>query len=151
MKITLKLLTAAVIGLTLALGSCKKHDPTPPSVEEQQLTKLSTTWKASSVTLDGTPQTGYDGFTLTISGTAGATSFGFATSGRPTTSPWSSGGTWTFGADPQTQITRDDKVGITYSVSDTQLQLNFNFSGSGYTNTRVSKVTGDWIFNFTKQ
>src|SRR4051812_20913790 len=119
MKISLKIL-ASVLVLTALFSACKKDDPDPVSVEDQQLAKLAASWKASSATLDGTAQTGYDNFVLTISGTAGATSFGYTASGRPSNSPWPASGTWVFGANPESQIVRDtgaDKLDMTYSVS----------------------------------
>lgn len=155
MKITLKILASfLVVASTFFLSSCGGDDPKEPTVEEKQLTKLSSTWKVSSATLDGTAQTGYQNFTLTLSGTAGATSFGYTTSGRPSNSPWPTSGNWIFGANPETQIVRDadktsDKLDMTYSVSDTQLQVTFNFSGTGYP-ARTANVKGTWIFTFTK-
>jgi hypothetical protein len=155
MKITLKIL-AFVLALAFVSSSCKKNDPTPPSAEDQQLAKLTATWKASSVTFDasgtgtGVAQTGYDNFTLTISGTAGASSFGYTTTGRPSTSPWPASGTWTFGTDPLI-ILRDDNITMNDVVSDTQLQLTFDFKGVGYPSSRTANVAGTWVFNFTKQ
>jgi hypothetical protein len=35
---------------------------------------------------------------------------------------------------------------MTYSVTDTQLEITFNYSGAG----ESGKVTGQWIFTFTK-
>jgi len=156
MKITLKILTSVLV-LTILFSSCKKNDPTPPSIEDQQLEKLTAAWKVSSATLGGAPQSGYENFTLTLSGTAGANSYSYSTSAGSTTlsnTPWPSNGNWNFGDDPENQIVRDkdtDKeLDMTYSVSDTKLQVNFNFSGVGFP-ARVSNVNGDWVFEFTKQ
>ncbi|HEY5823688.1 MAG TPA: hypothetical protein VIT44_04955 [Cyclobacteriaceae bacterium] len=155
MKITLKIL-ASVLVLTILFSACKPNDPDPISIEDQQLEKLTASWKLStptSATLDGTAQKGYDNFVLTISGTAGATSFGYTAAGRPSNSPWPPSGTWVFGANPESQIVRDtgaDKLDMTYSVSGTELQVTFNFSGVGYPSSRVSNVKGQWVFTFKK-
>lgn len=144
------LLVVIVSGLALLQG-CKKDSGPGESTEDIQLGKLSKTWKATAVTLDGTDQTGYENFSLTISGTAGSTSFGYSTAGRPSLSPWPSSGTWAFGDSPETQIIRDpgtgDELGITYSVTDTELQITFTFSGTGYP-ARTNNVKGQWVFTF---
>ena len=148
-KITL---LGIALGSLLIFNCCKKDDDPGQSIEDIQLGKLSKTWTADAVTLDATDQTGYDNFTLTISGTPGNTSFGYTAAGRPSTSPWPSSGTWSFGTSPETQIIRDpgtgDELALTYSVTDTQLQITFAFSGSGYPG-RVSNVNGQWVFTFT--
>jgi hypothetical protein len=155
MKITRILSSLLVTAVILFISSCG-GDPTPePPIEEVQLAKLATTWKISDVKLDDvSKKTDYANFQLVISGTPGASSFGYSTTGRPSTSPWPASGTWTFGANPATQIVRDsgaDKLDITYAVSadENQLQLSFDFSGTGYP-ARVSNVVGKWVFTFTK-
>lgn len=155
MKISNTLSSLLLASIVLIITSCGK-DPAPePPIEEVQLGKLATTWKISDVKLDDvSKKTDYPNFQLVISGTAGATSFGYSTTGRPATSPWPASGTWAFGANPETQIVRDsgaDKLDITYAVSadGNQLQLNFTFSGTGYP-ARVSNVVGKWVFTFTK-
>jgi hypothetical protein len=156
MKITHVLSSLIVSALILTISSCGP-DPAPDApIEEQQLAKLATTWKISEVKLDDvSKKSDYPNFQLVISGTPGASSFGYTASGRPASSPWPASGTWTFGANPETQIVRDsgaDKIDITYAVSDdgSKLQLSFDFSGVGYQGSRVSNVKGKWVFNFTK-
>lgn len=149
MKSNRLLFTLAMIGISFLFSECSKSSGPGQSPQDEQLVKLSKTWKvtgSNDVTLDGTPQTGYSSFTITISGTAGQTTFGYTTSGRPPLSPWPASGTFTFGSDFATQLTRDDGLPITYSVSDTQLQLTFNYTGSGFT-ARTSNVKGNWVFN----
>jgi hypothetical protein len=157
MKIYVKTLLF-ILGLgTLFTYSGCGPDPKPePSIEEVQLGKLKTTWKVSDVKLDGISKTtDYPGFTLSISGTVGATSFDYSTAGRPPLSPWPSSGTWKFGTDPATQLVRDPGAGatnelpMTYTVTDTQLQITFTFARDGYT-ARTSNVKGVWVFTFTK-
>lgn len=148
MKLTAKLiLLIGVFGLVL---SCKKESTPEPSLEDQQLTKLSQTWKATSVVLDGVDQTGYGSFTLTLSGTPGGSPYAYTTSGRPALSPWPSSGNWVFGTDIASEITRDkgtaDELSMTYTVSETTLQLTFTYNGNGY--SRVDNVKGQWTMTF---
>ncbi len=154
------LLAVGLIGILFTYSGCsKKSDPTP-SAQDQQLTKLSKTWKCKSVTLDNSPPIvpagyNYTSMTLTVTGTAGNTTFGYTTAGRPTgtkTSPWAASGTFTFGTVTDhtsfaTLVTRDDGLPITYSVNDTQLQLTFNYTGAGF-DGRVNQVAGNWVYVF---
>jgi len=141
--------------LALALIGCGGDDEEERPIQEIQLEKLTATWKVSEVTLDNvSKKTDYNNFQLVLSGNAGSTSFGYSTTGRPSNSPWPQSGTWVFGTSPETQITRDsnsstDRLDVTYSVSDTQLQISFTFSGTGYP-ARTANVKGQWVFTFTK-
>ena len=42
------------------------------------------------------------------------------------------------------------RSGVTYSVTDAQLQLTFNYAGAGIAG-RVSNVKGNWVFTFKPQ
>lgn len=144
---------AVVFGAILVSQSCKKDSGPGESVEDIQLKKLSKTWTATSVKLDNVDQTGYDTFSLLISGVAGSDTFSYSTSGRPQTSSWLSSGLWKFGTSPETQIIRDpgtaDELNMTYSVTDTQLQITYTFTGNGYSSSgRTSNVKGQWVFTF---
>ncbi len=147
MKISKFLLLVAIIGVLFTYSGCKKKTEPGQSPQDAQLVKLSKVWKLTAVTLDNSPQTGYTSFQLTISSTAGQTTFSYTTSGRPALSPWGPNGTFTYGTDFATQLTRDDALPITYSVTDTQLQMTFNYSGAGIPG-RVSNVKGNWVFTF---
>lgn len=154
MKFHLKsLLFGVALVALLTYSGCGPGSGNEPSVEEVQLGKMKSTWTISAVTLDTDSKiTDYPGFKLTLEGTAGNPTFNYSTQSRPSLSPWPAGGTWKFGADASNTILRDsgsDEVPMTYSVSDTQLQLTFNFTGTGYA-ARTSKVTGVWVFTFTK-
>lgn len=120
------------------------------SIQASQLEKLSKTWKATSAKKDGVDQTGYANFTLTLSGTVGATSFGYATTGRPALSAWLSSGNWTFDTNLLIGMIRDqgtsDELKMTYVVTETTLQITFTFTGSGY--GRVESVKGQWVMTF---
>jgi len=123
------------------------------SITDLQLTKLTKTWKLNTVTLDGIDKkTEYSAFQLVMSGTIGATSFGYTTIGRPSLSAWKSSGNLEFGTSAETQIIRDkgtaDELPMTYTVTETTLSITFIFYGAGYS-ARTTSVKGQWIFTFT--
>jgi len=146
------------VGVLFSLTNCGGDSKPTEPIADQQLAKLSKTWKLTSVTLDGTAVTtpSYSAFQLVITGTKGATSFGYTTNGRPTgsgaLSPWKASGTWSFVTGQETTlITRDpdnaaDKLDMTYVVSESALEISFNFQGAGY--PRVDQVKGNWVFKF---
>lgn len=146
-----------VLMLLAASASFMKcgSDPDPePNAQDEQLKKLSQTWKKTSVTVDGSaPDVSYDNFTLTISGNPGDNTFNFSTAGRPSLSPWPASGTFTFGTDFATVVNRDDDVVFTYSVSATQLSLTFTYpppscpTCPGYAG-RTTVVNGSWSMTF---
>lgn len=148
------ILLLLAVGVLFSLTNCGGDSKPTESVADQQLAKLSKTWKLTSVTLDGTAVTtpSYAAFQLVVTGTKGATSFGYTTAGRPSLSPWKASGTWSFVNGQETsQITRDpdnatDTQIMTYVVNETSLELNFTFAGAGY--TRVDQVKGAWVFKF---
>lgn len=146
------ILSILSIGILITLSNCGPTPAPAVPIPDQQLDKLVKPWKIKSATLDGVDKTStYTGFQLTITGTKGATSFGYSTTSRPSVSPWKASGSWIFGTDPVTMMTRDadnaaDKLDMTYSVSDTQLQINFTYTGKGY--TRTEAVAGNWVYTF---
>lgn len=161
MKALRAVLSIAVLGSIIAFSGCGPKGGNSEPLPDKQFGLLSKTWKASTVSFGGTDKTSdWTGFTLTISGTKGqASSYAYSCTGRPKPSVWKDSGSWTFGDcdatttndDPATQICRDDGAKITYSIdaAGKNLQLAFNFSGAGY--TRVSNVSGDWVFNLVPQ
>jgi hypothetical protein len=159
MKYLKQYLVLQVIFAAVLIGC--GDDEKEKTIEEIQLEKLNATWNVSEVTLDNTSQKSlYNNFKLVLLGDAGATSYGYSTTGRPSNSAWPTSGIWEFGNNPETDMIRDpdpdqdsnnstDKLDMTYSVSDTQLQISFTFSGTGYP-ARTSNVKGQWVFTFTK-
>jgi len=145
----------ALLGVAASFIQCGDDPPPAVDPQDQQLENLSKPWKATSVTLavgTGTaqPVIGYENFVLTMSGTAGQSTFNYTTSGRPSgTTPWADAGTFTFGTDFSTVVERDDGTIITYTLNSdvTQLQITFNYTGAGYT-SRTSSVQGNWTFTF---
>jgi hypothetical protein len=149
MKLSVKLFAAMALAcVLLTYSSCKHHtDPAPPITDTQIDLLIGKTWKVAAVTKDDVAQTGYTGFTLTFTGSHGASSVSFTTANRPPKSPWPASGTFTFStASPQTSFTRDDGVAFTYSVTASQLQMVFDYNGDGF--TRVAEVKGKWNFTF---
>jgi hypothetical protein len=144
------ILSAICISLALIQISCSKSESV--SKQEVELRKLSSTWKATSVTLDGVAESGYENFQVTFSGATSASLFVYGITGRPAISPWPSGGTWKFTSD--FQIDRDpstaDDLKMSYTVKDTQLVLNYSYTGAGYSTGRVSTAAGSWVFTFSK-
>jgi hypothetical protein len=157
MKFYLKsVLSVVVLTLLLGYSGCKPGSNPPIPEDEAQLEKLSGTWTVGGngdVTLEGVSKKGdYGNFTLTLTGTPGATSFGYTVSGRPALSAWPSNGSWKFGTTVTTDIIRDPgptkEVAMTYTVTDTQLELTFNYTGGGEARTGI--VAGRWVFTLTK-
>ncbi|MCX8492567.1 MAG: hypothetical protein ORN54_16030 [Cyclobacteriaceae bacterium] len=143
------------VGVLFSLTNCG-GDPKPAeSIADQQLTKLSKTWKLTSVTYkdnDVTPS--YAAFQLVIFGTKGTALFDYTTTGRPSSkSPWKARGTWSFvKGQEESLITRDpeskdDKLDMTYGVTESALEISFNFTGKGYPG-RTDQVDGNWVFKF---
>jgi hypothetical protein len=155
MKFLFNVLAIALISGVLAVqSSCKKHPETPEPVTDQQLDKLTKgPWKMSAVTRDNVDESSnYPGFTLTLTGTKGQTTFGYSTTARPSTSPWPGSGTFTFDAtNPTTTLARNDNppLAVTYSVTDTNLTMSFQYSGSGF-QSRTGVVNGLWVYTFTQ-
>jgi hypothetical protein len=148
----ISLLLYLIMAVLLIPSSCKQKGDDPEPISNVQLAKLSKTWKLKNITLNGISKLAeYPSFQLTLAGTKGADLFTYTTSARPLLSPWPASGSWAFGGDVATQITRDpktkDALEMTYSVNTSALQLNFNFTGTGYAG-RVSEITGQWVFTF---
>jgi len=150
------LILLVLLGVSASFWQCGSDSAAPSDPKDDQIKKLSKTWKASAVTFNSSPVTGYDNFQLTISGSAGQTQIPFTTSGRPAgtnNTPWPASGNFEFGTDFATVLTRTDITGglsVTYSVSDTQLQMTFDYNCANCTpySGRVTSVNGTWTFTF---
>jgi hypothetical protein len=150
MKRTRLFVVLALLGVATSFWQCG-GDPAPAEdPKDAQLKKLSQTWKATAVTFNSTPITGYENFQITMTGTVGQSTFNYNTTGRPSgiLTPWAASGTFTFGTDFSTVLNRDDGTVVTYSVTATQLQMTFTYTGAGYTGSRVNNVNGSWSFVF---
>jgi len=154
MKIFRVLSSLALIVVLFTYANCGGDPPAPPPVTDVQFDKLikGKPWKITTATLDGVDKTSdYTGFQLTFSGTKGTPPFNYATSGRPSKSPWKASGTWDFGAAPETKIIRDkgtaDELEVTYAVTEATLTVSFTFNGAGY-DARTGVVKGAWVLTF---
>lgn len=143
------LLFIAIAMLVLVLADCHRGED-PGNPRDEQMGKLSATWKCTQAVRDAIIQSGYDNFVVTISSIAGASSFSYACSGMPATSPWPSSGTLAFGDNILTNLLRDSKLSVEYSLSSdgNVLELTFLYSSS---TGRVKEIDGEWTFTFTKQ
>lgn len=158
MKVARFFIAVIALGSLFTFSNCGDSKPAAEPAPDKQLRLLTQTWKLTGVTLDGVDQkSNYPNFTLTITGTKGASTFNYAVAGRPALSPWKASGTWKFGTaaspnDVVSSITRDpdtaDKLEMSYLVSDpaATLQISFSYQGSGY--TRTDQVKGNWVFTF---
>jgi hypothetical protein len=165
MKQTLRaLLLLALGGSLLTYSGCKHGGGSTEPITDQQIDKLNgKTFTVTAVTL-GTVDKIADGtysnttpMTIAFTGGAhGSLTINYACSNRPAVSVWKSTGTMTLDAtNPQTLMTRDDQIPITYLLTTsttapitTTLQMNFQFSSStGY--TRTTDVSGQWSFTLT--
>jgi hypothetical protein len=157
MKLTSKIIfVLGVCSFLMLYSGCNKKHPAPPSITDQQIDLLGkSVWKVTAVTKDAVDQIAdYATFTMTITGTKGATSVKYSTSGGKSgfKYPWAANGTLTFDTvNPATTLTRDDTpaVIVTYAATATQLTMSFNYSGPGFTATRSQVVTGQWVFTFS--
>lgn len=150
MKRTRLFIVLALLGVAASFWQCGSDSPPPEDPQDAQLKKISQTWKATSVSFNSTPVTGYESFQITMTGTTGQDTFNYTTTGRPSgiLTPWAASGTFTFGTDFATVLNRDDGTVVTYSVTSTQLQMTFTYTGAGYTGSRINNVNGSWSFTF---
>jgi hypothetical protein len=153
MKIAARILSLLVlIGVSILYVGCGPDDPADKSDTDKQIELLNGTWVVSNATFEGTaPTLDQTGMKLTITGSIGNNSVNYAVADRPEgLSSWPSSGTFTFGTDVLTKLTRDDGVSITYSATATALTMDFIFDKTPY-NARTSSVSGHWVYEFTKQ
>jgi hypothetical protein len=152
MKIAARILSLAIIASAASLFmGCGGDDKKGKSEQDTQLELLNGTWNANSVTLDGSaPSANHDNFVLTINASAGNTTMTYSDTGRPSVSPWPGTGTFTFGTNVKSDLVRDDAVDISYTVDGNSLVMTFTFNKDPYAGGRISSVTGQWRFEFTK-
>lgn len=147
-KLLLNSLTTAFFLSLILVVSCggNKDDDPGSTPNEDQFALLEGTWTLSSVTNEGNQVSGWEGFTITIGGSAD--NMTFTTGGTQpdgTTDVWENG-SFTFGSDVNT-LNRNDNVEVTIAVTETQLTANFNIADP---NGRAEEVFGAWIFVFAK-
>lgn len=151
--ISFLVVAAVIVGIT----SCGGDDP-GASAEEKQLEKLVGTWNLQTASLGSTSWSDeFDNATLTLTGEyekGGLYDFSFNVPEWPANSPWPEGGNWKFkntsGAGLSTITRIDDGVEMNYTLTANQLTITFPYAGDGFPSGRVSSVSGNWTFVFSK-
>lgn len=142
----IKLLSAIIlgIGMSLLISACEEDAAEPSAADVVKAKLISSTWKMSSVVVDGSDQTDiYSGLNLSF------TSSGFTTVNGGVV--WPSSGTWEFTSEQATAIKRNDGLTIEIvSITDTSLKLGLTWSKSTVGSGRVSSISGAHVFNFGK-
>ena len=158
MKLVSRILSLLVItGLAAFIVGCDGGDDPKKSDQDVQLSLLNGTWNATeSVTFNGSqPALDHKEFVLKINAQPGDEIMSFTVENRPTgPSAWPANGTFSFGANVKTDLLRKDSggdVAISYTVDKNSLVMKFTFTGDAYQAGRTSSITGDWVFEFTKQ
>jgi len=154
MKIAARILSIMALGaLSLFYVSCDKGENNVKTDKDLQIEKLNGTWKVTDATLDNAdPAIDQTTISIQLSGQVGDSEMSYVVTGRASgqPSPWPASGTVAFGSNVKTDLTRDDDVNMTYSVTDNSLTLQFVFNKTPYTG-RVSSVSGNWSYTLTKQ
>jgi hypothetical protein len=137
-------LSLAVIVLLLVLSSCGGSDPAPSASETTTKQLVSSGWKISSVSVDGTDQTAlFANMTLSFTATNYTTAKGGAV--------WPASGTWSFTDNTAKKIKRNDNVEITIvEITDATLKLSLTWATGTFGPGRVESVAGNHVFSFTK-
>jgi hypothetical protein len=157
MKSAARILSLLILaGLSSFYMACDDPSGGEKSEIDQQIEKLTGTWDATNVTLDGVaPPVDQSEFQISINGTAGDPTINFTATRPEGLSPWPSSGTMDFDEnEPTTMLIRNDGGGetvtITYSVSETSLVMDFVFSGDPFISGRNKNVNGNWHYEFSK-
>ncbi len=163
MKIVTRILSLLLLtGLATFYVSCGGGGGDDKSAKEKQYDKLAASWSLDNATNDSEDKTlDYPNLVLLISGSfteEGPYNYDFTEGTRPTPSPWPENGTWSFGANPQTDVIRDpgtdDELDMNYTVTDNTLTITFQLSDGVFWEggtSRTKEISGQWTFTFTKQ
>lgn len=125
----------------IAYGMAIPFETNKVDPKRVQLDLLVGGWNFVSVTRDGADQPEYESFHLSLSETNNMELY-YTSQGRPTVSPWESGGLMEFGANPETTLVKDPNtsasLNMSYSFTGSNLKLEFRHSGPG--------LAGAWVF-----
>lgn len=139
-------LSFSIMALLVAgfLSSCGGDEPGISKQDDVRGKLISSTWKISSVTVDGTDKSSvYPNLSVTF------TSTGFTTLNGGVV--WPSTGTWTFTSDDATAIARNDGLVITIQeISNTSLKLGLTWNKNTIGPGRLESVSGQHVFSFGK-
>jgi hypothetical protein len=139
------------ICIVALMSSCDDHE-NEESILQQQISKLTGTWKATEAEVDDTRAEGFENFALTISPITGREKLSYILHGNPPSSPWISLTTGSLRFDegnPDELLVREDGVVLDYVVTEASLTLRFQFSDPD-TGGRFSGTSGNWQFVFEK-
>jgi hypothetical protein len=151
MKKTFNVFVLILISGFIIFSGCKKNDDDPGVPPEQdQAQKLAHTWVPGTVTFEGAPATGFDGFTITFN-TGNSYS---AQNGYPV---FRNSGSWAFkqeGGSPNINVIVLDndpalELRIT-TLNETNFNSNITLSGSPNT-ARTTGLDGTYTFNLVRQ
>jgi hypothetical protein len=116
--------------------------------EQEQVRKLSGSWRATSVLLNDVTVDGYNDFLLTLTG-----KLAYSVSGGPDNLPFPPIGKWKLGADINNQLIiaeGSENIAAVYTLDGENLIIDLNYTGNGFPNARAQGLEGAWTFNFTK-
>lgn len=139
----------------LTIIGCK--DSSDNAVDNAQLVKnkLAGTWNVTYAELDGTPETdAFANLQLGLDANLSYTTNSTTIERQP--NPWAEQGSFTLPAEVTSLdnivLTRDDGLEATFNfIDDNNMRITFIFNDSNTgSNGRVQAVTGNWVFEFTK-
>jgi len=139
--------TMSVLIIVAIMHGCKGSNPEGPTVEEEQIRKLTRTWTTESVTFGGNEDRTADwsAFTLTVSG-----SKTYTTTGTYSPGPWPASGTWDFFKNGDAvninKVVRDDGLEVSITVTETALTMTFTFNDADHKGGRTEAVNGEYVF-----
>ncbi|SMD33020.1 hypothetical protein SAMN04488029_1383 [Reichenbachiella faecimaris] len=137
------------LSLVVAMVSCggdDDGDEEDTTLADQAELLVQGTATVSSAKLDGNDgDIDWAGFTITFSGNQDGGSYTTNATGNQLL-VWPASGTWAFGNDTGTVVTRDNDTDMAFSVGATSLELTFDVDTSG--SGRVLVVDGTWVFKF---
>jgi len=138
-KIMKRLFTVVIIALGM---SCEEPVSVPETERVTNLLKGSS-WKISSVQVDGTSSSLFTGMTLSFSNTTYS-----STNASPV---WPASGGWSFKDDAATTIRRSDGVEVVIeNISETALALNLTWAKQTLGSGRSKSISGKHRFSLTK-
>ena len=155
-RINFLLTSGFLLSLLVYAGCGSSSNPEPETAAEIQFNKLRGAWAATanSVTRDTNPETVYDDFTVTFSGSLNSDRSNVEASSTYTTNDVTDAfpsGTWTFDGDDVTTILRGTNIRMNITtLNETKLVLTFSLNQDGSAN-RTAGLTGNWTFDLTKQ
>ncbi len=112
-----------------------------------QAEKFAATWtlNANGAILETTPEDGWTGFTLTVTGTGAGGSY--TTSNSASTDVWPATGTWTFDGNDIGTVLRSDGVSLdifALNTAGTAMTLKFNIDTGGPGHSTCLRIKNEY-------